>query len=308
MKKYKKLILIFLTIILFCCILGPIVKIPLDYLLEERNLFTRSFDYKEGVYDFGKIMRRILMLSALIAFVLFGKSLKILPLILSAIKLRHGFLRQFFLGLLLAVLSLLIYYSLALLFGVWIIHIDFYSVGIIISKLIEYTLLGCLIGFIEEAFFRGFVLQSFMEDMSLPIAVCTTSIIYSILHFFKADVYVTTGFQAFVGFTTIIQFFKPLFLDFVINLPSIIGYFLVGVVLSYAFIRTGSVYLSIGLHSGWVFMMKADGMFLVRIREKSGWLFGDSKLVTGIIIWIFLLCMLFVIKKIYSNTHQLEQT
>jgi CAAX protease family protein len=304
MKKYKKLILLFLIIIAFSCIISPIVKIPLDFMLERTNFLTEAVDYKDGVYDFGKVMRRVLMLAALIVFVFFGKSLKIVTLISSAIRLRQGFFRQFLFGFLMAGISLLIYYSLAILFGAWMIHVDFDSVGIIVSKIIKYVLLGCLIGFIEEAFFRGFILQSFMEDMSLPVTVCACSLIYSMLHFFRADVHVATGFQAFVGFTTIIQFFKPLFFQFIKNLPSIIGLFLVGVVLSYAFIQTKSLYLSIGLHSGWIFMMKADGLFLVRIREMWGWFFGDSKLVTGILVWFFLLCILVVIKRIYNNTHR----
>jgi membrane protease YdiL (CAAX protease family) len=273
-------------------------------MLERTNFLTEAVDYKDGVYDFGKVMRRVLMLAALIVFVFFGKSLKITALISSAIRLRQGFFRQFLFGFLMAGISLLIYYSLAILFGAWMIHVDFDSAGIIVSKIIKYVLLGCLIGFIEEAFFRGFILQSFMEDMSLPVAVCACSLIYSMLHFFRADVHVATGFQAFVGSTTIIQFFKPLFFQFIKNLPSIIGLFLVGVVLSYAFIQTKSLYLSIGLHSGWIFMMKADGLFLVRIREMWEWFFGDSKLVTGILVWFFLLCILVVIKKIYNNTHR----
>jgi hypothetical protein len=56
-----------------------------------------------------------------------------------------------------------------------------------------------------------------------------------------------------------------------------------------------------------VFMMKADGMFLVRVREKLGWLFGDSKLVTGVLVWFFLILILFVIKRIYSRTVPVNQ-
>ena len=302
MKKYKKLILLFLIIIAFSCIISPIVKIPLDFMLEKTGFLAKSVDYKDGMYDFGKVMRRILMLVTLIVFVFFGRSLKIATLISSAIRLRPGFFRQFLFGFLMAGISLLIYYSLAILFGAWMIHVDYNSAGIIVSKIIEYVLLGCLIGFIEEAFFRGFVLQSFMESMSLPVAVCACSLMYSLLHFFRADVHVATGFQAFVGFTTIIQFFKPLVFQFIRHLPSIVGLFLVGAVLSYAFIQTKSLYLSIGLHSGWVFMMKADGLFLDRIRGMREWFFGDSQMVTGILIWFFLFCIFVIIKRVYNNT------
>src|SRR3990167_942027 len=303
MKPYKKLILLFLIIVFVSCILAPIKKIPLDFMLEKAGFVADSVDYENGVYDFGKVMRRILMLVALIVFIVFRKSLKFGTLITSGLKIRSGFFRQFLLGFLLAGLSLFIYYGFGLLSGAWVIHLDYDSAGVIILNIVKYALIGCLIGFMEEIFFRGFVLQSFMENMSVPMAVCACSLFYSILHFFKADVLVTTGFQPFVGFVTMAQFLKPLFFHFIKHLPAIIGLFLVGVVLSYAFIRTKSLYLSIGLHSGMVFMMKADGMFLVRVREKMGWLFGDSKLVTGILVWFFLICILIVIRKIYSNSY-----
>ncbi|KHE91695.1 MAG: hypothetical protein SCABRO_02584 [Candidatus Scalindua brodae] len=266
-----------------------------------------TVDYENGIYDFGKVMRRILMVVALVVFLVFRKSLRFGALVSSGLKIRSGFYRQFLFGFVLAGVPLLIYYGLGLLTGAWIIHIDYDSAGVTILYIIKYALIGCLIGVIEEILFRGFVLQSFLESMSLPVAVCACSLIYSLLHFFKADVFVSTGFQPFVGFTTMAQFFKPIFFEFFKNLPAIIGLFLVGVVLSYAFIKTKSLYLSIGLHTGMVFMMKVDGMFLVRVREKLGWLFGDSKLVTGVLVWFFLLLILFVIKRIYSGTVPVNQ-
>ncbi|WP_162532425.1 CPBP family intramembrane glutamic endopeptidase [Candidatus Scalindua japonica] len=275
-------------------------------MLAKTGFMADTVDFEDGVYDFGKVMRRILMVVALIVFIVFRKSLRFGALVSSAIKTGPGFLRQFRLGFLLAVVPLLIYYGLGLLTGAWIIHIDYDSAGVTILYIIKYALIGCLIGIIEEILFRGFVLQSFLESVSLPVAVCVSSLIYSMLHFFKADVFVSTGFQPLVGFTTIALFFKPVFFDFFSNLPAILGLFLVGVVLSYAFIRTKSLYLSIGLHAGMVFMMKADGMFLVRVREKLGWLFGDSKLVTGVLVWFLLIFILFVIKRIYSRNITLE--
>ena len=56
-----------------------------------------------------------------------------------------------------------------------------------------------------------------------------------------------------------------------------------------------------------VFMMKADALFLVRVREKLEWLFGDSDLVTGVLVWSLLIFILFVIKKIYSRTVAVSQ-
>ena len=267
-----------------------------------------TVDYENGVYDFGKVMRRILMVVALIVFIVFRKSLRFGTLISSALKIRPGFFRQFLLGLSMAVLLILIYYGIGLISGAWIIHMDYDSAGIIILKIVEYALIACLIGIMEEIFFRGYLLQTFQENMSLPKAVCVCSLIYSILHFFKADVIVSTGFQPFVGFTTMAQFFKPIFFEFLENLPAIIGLFLVGVVLSYAFIKTKSLYLSIGLHAGMVFMVKADTMFISRMREEQVLLFGGgSKLITGVLVWFLLIFILFVIKRIYSRTVDVSQ-
>jgi len=308
MKLYKKLIFLFLIIVFFSCILAPIKKVPLDFMLEKTGFMADTVDFEDGVYDFGKVMRRIMMMVALIVFIVFRKSLRFGTLISSALKIRPGFFRQFLLGLSMAVLLILIYYGIGLISGAWIIHMDFDSAGIIILKIVEYALIACLIGIIEEIFFRGYLLQSFQENMSLPKAVCVCSLIYSILHFFKADVLVSTGFQPFVGFTTMAQFFKPIFSEFLKNLPAVIGLFLVGVVLSYAFIKTKSLYLSIGLHAGMVFMVKADTMFISRMRKEQVLLFGsDSKLITGVLVWFLLIFILFVIKRIYSRTVDVSQ-
>lgn len=187
------------------------------------------------------------------------------------------------------------------------IHMDYDSAGGILVRIVGYLLIGCLIAIIEEILFRGFVLQSLQESMSVPMSVCICSLIYSLLHFFRSDVFVSTGFQPFVGFVTMAQFFKPLFFEFFNNLPEIIGLFLLGVVLSYAFIKTKSLYFSIGFHACCVFMMKADGIFLNRVREKLEWLFGSSELINGALTWFFLICILFVIRKIYSGTINVNQ-
>ena len=211
MKSYKKIIFLFLIILFFSCILAPIKKVPLDFMLEKTGFMADTVDYENGMYDFGKVMRRIMMVVALIMFLLFRKSLRFGALVSSGLKIRPGFLKQFLFGFLLAGTPLLIYYGLGLLTGAWIIHIDYDSAGTTILYIIKYALIGCLIGIIEEILFRGFVLQSFLESMSLPVSVCACSLIYSMLHFFKADVFVSTGFQPFVGFATIAHYFLSRF-------------------------------------------------------------------------------------------------
>ncbi len=283
------------------------MKAPLDFMLVKTGFMADTVDFENGMYDFGKVMRRILMLVALIMFIVFRKSLSFGALVSSGLKLRPGFLKNFLFGFLLAGLAILVYYGFGLLSGARAIHLDYDSAGDIIEHIVGYLLIGCLIAIIEEILFRGFVLQSFQESMSAPMSVCVCSLIYSLLHFFRSDVIVSTGFQPFVGFVTIAQFFKPLFFEFLNNLSEIIGLFLLGVVLSYAFVKTKTLYFSIGFHAGCVFMMKADGMFLNRDREKMKWLFGGSELINGVLTWFFLICIFFIIRKVYSGTLNVNQ-
>ena len=58
--------------------------------------------------------------------------------------------------------------------------------------------------------------------------------------------------------------------------------------MSYAFMRTGSLYLSIGLHAGWVFGIKTIKVYGNYTREGLGWLFGstDPKFVSGGATWV----------------------
>ena len=136
MKSFNKIIFLFLIILFFSCILAPIKKVPLDFMLEKTGFMADTVDFEDGVYDFGKVMRRILMVVALIIFLLFRKSLRFGALVSSGLKIRPGFLRQFLFGFLLAGVPLLIYYGLGLLTGAWIIHIDYDSAGIIILYII----------------------------------------------------------------------------------------------------------------------------------------------------------------------------
>ncbi|HEX9443395.1 MAG TPA: CPBP family glutamic-type intramembrane protease [Candidatus Binatia bacterium] len=73
-------------------------------------------------------------------------------------------------------------------------------------------------------------------------------------------------------------------------LPGLVGLFLIGLVLSYALLRTRSLYLSIGLHAGWVFGIKTLSLYGDFNRADLGWAFGAKpKIVSGVVTWIGIL-------------------
>ena len=154
-----------MIIVFASCIIAPIKKVPLDFMLEKTGFLADSVDYEDGIYNFGKVMRRVLMVAALIVFLVYRKSLRFGTLISSGLTIRPGFFRQFLFGFSLAVLALLIYYGIGLLSGAWVIHLDFIIYDKLDSDVLresivdifKYLLIGCLIGFMEEIFFRGFL-------------------------------------------------------------------------------------------------------------------------------------------------------
>ena len=90
--------------------------------------------------------------------------------------------------------------------------------------------------------------------------------------------------------------FEP-FLDFRTLFPGFIGLFLLGLVLSYAVLRTRTIFLAIGLHAGWIFALQSIRVFGDFNRQDLGWMFGSTnpKIVSGVITWIGILAVAAVV-------------
>lgn len=154
-------------------------------------------------------------------------------------------------------------------------------------QVIEYIFAAFIIGFLEEFFFRGMVFEK-AKKVSLSFAFLFTSSFYALIHFLKAK-HVPVGETATIhdSFRVIVGLLEPLG-DPIGILPGFIGLFLFGIILSYAYHRTHSLYHSIGLHAGTVFFLKIDGFF-VHINEQAPILiYGDKNVYTGILGWIFI--------------------
>ena len=113
----------------------------------------------------------------------------------------------------------------------------------------------------------------------------------SAVHFVKpAQKVPLEGIDPLAGIFHLIHTFDR-FLDPIALLPGLTGLFTLGLVLSYAFMRSGSLYLSIGLHAGWIFSIKTLRVFGDFRREDLGWPFGfsDPKIISGWVTWICLI-------------------
>jgi len=161
------------------------------------------------------------------------------------------------------------------------------SLGESVERYIKAILTGFTVGFLEEIFFRGIIFRGLLEDWKPLPAFVAANLFYSALHFVKpGEEYFLTGIDPWAGFRHLFSTFAP-FLEPAEIAPGIIGLLLIGIVLSYAFLRTGTLYLSIGLHAGWVIAIKTVRVFGDYRAEDLGWLFGssDPKIVSGVVTW-----------------------
>ncbi len=296
LKQSKKIFILFLIIICISSVIAPFIKATLDSLLPASPFMIRLLDYGHGSYDFGKVMRRIMLAVAILMIFLLRKPLLLKSYTTIGIKNTQGWWEQLQMGFLLGTGILILYTSFLYVNGIKISEIEVKSFGDLVFQLSKILFVAALIGFIEEVFFRGFIFQSLLKDMHAVLAVFVSSIFYSSLHFFKIELHSSPGIQPFIGFTVIYKFFENLILNFTTILPSLIGLFLVGVVLSYTCLRTNSLYFAIGLHAGWVFLIKVNHLFFDSAKPNLRWLYGDSNMVTGVLGWMLLIVTLFLIR------------
>ena len=295
-KQHNKILLLFLLILCLSCVIAPIIKAFFDPLVKSSPSIAHLLKYRHESYDFGRVMRRIILVVAILVIFLFRKPLMFRSFTTPGIKCTRDWWQQLQMGFLLGTGIFVLYIAFVFTSGSMTLHIDAKSFGEVILKIIGILLVAGIVGFIEEVFFRGFILQSFLQDMHTVSAVCASSLFYSLLHFFKTKLSVSTGFQPFIGFITVYKSFAHIILNFTSILPSIIGLFLIGVVLSYACLRTKSLYFAIGLHAGWIFLTKTNILLFDYLRTMPKWLFGDGTVITGVLGWILLIITLILIR------------
>lgn len=150
---------------------------------------------------------------------------------------------------------------------------------------------GVLAGFFEEVLFRGILFFGLYQSGRVLRAYLLSNLTYSMVHFLKPDMTsLLDQADPLAGFRYLLALLQP-FSEPLMLLPGIVGLFLIGAALSYALARTGNLYLSVGLHTGWIVALKIISVFGHYTRENLGWVFGSPlpKIVSGIAAWIGIL-------------------
>lgn len=91
--------------------------------------------------------------------------------------------------------------------------------------LLDWFVIFILVGYAEELLSRGYHLQTFIEGLNLPLGIFLSSAVFAVLHVFNPHS----------------------------SVLSTLGILLAGYFLAYGWLRTGQLWLPIGLHIGWNF-------------------------------------------------------
>jgi len=280
MKSYQRLLIFVLLVLALTALISPWAAIAWDLISDARTAAPQDR------VPFSRFFDRFFMISGILLFFIYRPLLKINSPSQLGLTPRKRALSDIGIGLCLALGSMVV-----LGFFMWVAQAyePFFrlSLGETVERCFKAILTGITVGFLEEIFFRGIIFRGLLEDWKPLPAFVAANLFYSALHFVKpGEEYFLTGIDPWAGFRHLFSTFAP-FLEPAEIAPGIIGLLLIGIVLSYGFLRTGTLYLSIGLHAGWVIAIKTVRVFGDYRAEDLGWLFGssDPKIVSGVVTW-----------------------
>lgn len=295
MKSYQRLLIFVLLVLALTALVSP-------WAATAWNSVSGATTATEHGVPFPRFFNRFFMVSGIILFFAYRPLLKIESAAQLGLAPRTRAASDLTVGVCLALGSMLL---LGFVMSVAKVYDPFFRLSLSesVAQYLTAILTGFTVGFLEEIFFRGIIFRGLLEDWKPLPAFLAANLFYAALHFVKpGEEYFLSGIDPWAGFRHLFSTFAP-FLDPVKIIPGIIGLCLIGIVLSYAFLRTGTLYLSIGLHAGWVISIKTVRVFGDYQTETLGWLFGssDPKFVSGIATWLGIVLVAVVVHWITRN-------
>jgi membrane protease YdiL (CAAX protease family) len=144
---------------------------------------------------------------------------------------------------------------------------------------------------IEEALFRGAILGLFRQTISTVPAAISVSALFSIVHFLSPAREQITEVHWYSGFELLPQAFWK-FSDPLTVLGGFTTIGILGLILAHATIRTYSLWLGIGLHSGLVFAKMGFNKVTKKVHDAAPWFGGDITVGLGSVLVLLLLWFL----------------
>ncbi len=149
---------------------------------------------------------------------------------------------------------------------------------------------AAVVGILEEILFRGAIFGGLQRALYWPVALGLSSVIYAFVHFLRAtDISGPISWDS--GFILL-----PHLFDLQAFIPAFLALTLAGILLGLAYRRTGNLYFSIGLHGGWIFVLKIFGALTVQSPGIAVSFWGSGKMVDGWLAFFALIIILAIFK------------
>jgi membrane protease YdiL (CAAX protease family) len=301
-KRHQRLLIFLLLVLGLTCVISPWMAAGADWY------FDNFSDPQIERYPFSRIFNRAFMISGIILFFFSRHYLQIGNLSQLGLPKLPSASTDLVVGWAIAVGSMIALGFAMSIAGVFTPYFRL-SLAQSASRCAEALFSGLFAGLLEEIFFRGILFKGLLEDGKPFRAFVFANLFYSAVHFVKpGERYFINDFELLAGFRHLLSTFAP-FLDPQSLLPGLFGLFIIGLVLSYAYTRTATLYLAIGLHAGWIFGQKTIRVFGNYKTAELGWVFGstDPKIVSGVAAWIGLILVAVVIHIVTRKRTRLKQ-
>lgn len=125
---------------------------------------------------------------------------------------------------------------------------------------------GLVIGWLEEAIFRGMVLRMFYSATNPMFGVILSALVFAAVHFKSVPDGIGEPFYWYSGM--LVAGYQSISVFLTIEAVDFFNLFLAGVVLNLVFLRTGSLVGCMGLHAGWV-LVRNSWSKLVEIPDTG---------------------------------------
>jgi membrane protease YdiL (CAAX protease family) len=246
-------------------------------------------------FPFPRIFDRTVMVTLLAAMLLWSRSMGFGVLIREGFAAPRANLARFLIGLAIAVAAIAMLFALAFASGVG----ASVSYGALAARALKFIIPAIAIAVIEEGFFRAFLLGGMRRDFGSHIALIVTSAIYAVVHLVRSPAhYYLVGFHPAAGLQNLgasaAQLGHP-----IVAAPTVIGLFLLGMVLGEAFLTTGTVWFSIGLHAGFVLGAKTWPLIAHGGAPVSRWIAGPGPvpLIAAPAAWVIALALFLILPR-----------
>ena len=247
-------------------------------------------------FPFPRIFDRTVMLTLAVILMLWGRQLGVARLLRRGFARPLGNLGKVLRGLLVAAAVIGILLALGAAFGG---RVEMRA-GEALAPVPKYVAGAILIAIIEEGFFRAFMLGGMIEDFGRIGALVASAAVYALAHLVRSPArFYLTGFDAAAGFhnlyASLAQLGHP-----AATMPALVGLFLLGLVLGEAFLVTGNVYFSAGLHAGLVIGGKLWPYGDAPGVAPPHWIvgYGRPALISGAAAWVMALVMLALVPRL----------